>query len=118
MKIKETGIILFTENYEQAVEYYVNRIGLTLRLKNDHLSFLEFGNSYLLIEGNGVASETAKTRAQNPVCLRVDVYDFEQTVIELLGRGVDVEVRKFTWGTVGVIIDPEGNRIEIKDGNL
>ena len=104
MKIKESGIILFTENYEQAVDYYVNQLGLTLRLKKDSLAFLEFGNSYLLIEGTGVATKTEKTREQNSVCLRVDVYDFEQTVMELKNRGVDVDVRKFDWGTVGVII--------------
>lgn len=118
MKIKESGIILFTENYEQAVEYYMDQIGLTLRLRKDTLSFLEFGNSYLLIEGTGIATKTEKTREQNSVCLRIEVYDFEQTVIELKNRGVEVDVRRFYWGTVGVIIDPEGNRIEIKDGNF
>jgi lactoylglutathione lyase len=118
MKIKETGIILFTENYEKAVDYYVNQIGLTLRLKKDTLSFLEFGNSYLLIEGGGAATTGEKTRQQSSVCLRIDVDDFEQTVHELKQRGVDVDVKRFDWGTIGVIIDPEGNRIEIKDGNF
>ncbi|NOU68952.1 glyoxalase/bleomycin resistance/dioxygenase family protein [Paenibacillus sp. LMG 31461] len=118
MKIKESGIILFTENYEKAVDYYVHQIGLTLRLQKDDLSFLEFGNSYLLIEGKGVASQSEKTRAQSSVCLRIDVYDFDQTVFELKQRGVDVDVRRVDWGTIGIIIDPEGNRIEIKDGNF
>ncbi|WP_425531848.1 VOC family protein [Paenibacillus cellulosilyticus] len=34
---------------------------------------------------------------------------------ELSRRGVEVKVRQFYWGTIGVIIDPEGNRIELKD---
>jgi lactoylglutathione lyase len=118
MKIKESGVILFTENYEQAVEYYVDKIGLSIRLKSDDLTFLNFGESYLLIEGTGVASKKEKTREQNSVCLRIEVYDFEQTVYDLIGRGLIVEVKRFDWGTIGVIIDPEGNRIEIKDGIL
>jgi lactoylglutathione lyase len=116
MKIKESGVILFAENYEQAVEYYVGKIGLSMRLKSEDLTFLDFGDSYLLIEGTGIASKTEKTREQNSVCLRLEVYDFEQTVSDLIGRGLLVEVKRFDWGTIGVIIDPEGNRIEIKDG--
>jgi lactoylglutathione lyase len=30
-------------------------------------------------------------------------------------RGVNVDVHTFDWGKIGVIVDPEGNRIEIKD---
>ncbi len=100
------------------MDYYVNKIGLPLRLQKEDLSFLDFGNSYLLIEGRGVASQREKTRAQSSVCLRIDVDDFDQTVLELQHRGVAVDVRKLDWGTIGVIIDPEGNRIEIKDGNF
>jgi lactoylglutathione lyase len=33
----------------------------------------------------------------------------------LIERGIAVDVRRFAWGTVGVIINPEGNRIELKD---
>ncbi|NQX58125.1 VOC family protein [Paenibacillus qinlingensis] len=118
MKIKESGIILFAENYEKAVDYYINQIGLPLRLQKEDLSFLDFGDSYLLIEGKGVASQREKTRAQSSVCLRMDVDDFDQTVLELQLRGVEVDVRRADWGTIGIIIDPEGNRIEIKDGNF
>jgi len=118
MKIKESGIILFTENYKQAVDFYVNKLGLPLRLQTEYLSFLDFGDSYLLIEGTGIATKAEKSREQNSVCLRIDVNDFDETISELIGRGVIVEVKRFDWGTIGVIIDPEGNRIEIKDGNL
>jgi lactoylglutathione lyase len=83
MKMKESGIILFTENYEKAVDYYVNQIGLTLRLKKDTLSFLEFGNSYLLIEGGGAATTGEKTRQQSSVCLRIDVMTLNKQCMNL-----------------------------------
>ncbi|WP_369688918.1 VOC family protein [Bacillus sp. FJAT-26390] len=32
-----------------------------------------------------------------------------------MARGVQVKVESFDWGTIGIVIDPEGNRIELKD---
>ncbi len=54
---------------------------------DNEMTILEFGGSYLMVE----------------------------TVKELRERGVSIDVRMFDWGTIGVIIDPEGNRIELKD---
>ena len=113
--MRESGIILFTEHYERAVEFYTERMGLPLRERGKGLSVLDFGGSYLMIEEHGVSSAEEKTRGQNPTVLRLNVNDFDETVQELQGRGVDVKVLSFDWGTIGVIIDPEGNRIEIKD---
>ncbi|WP_177238048.1 VOC family protein [Paenibacillus sp. 1_12] len=117
MKINESGIILFVENYEAALEFYTTKLGLTVRRQTTSLTIFNFGNSYLMIEDRGVASPVEKTRAQNPIIIRIDVQDFDQTVEELLKREVPVKVRRPEWGTIGIIIDPEGNRIEIKEGS-
>ncbi|WP_028548055.1 VOC family protein [Paenibacillus sp. UNC451MF] len=114
MKIRESGIILFMENYQEGVEFYMHKLGLPLRVQKEDLAILDFGKSYLMIEDRGVASNSEKTRAQNPIVIRIDVYDFNETVNELRERGTEVTVRELSWGTIGVIIDPEGNRIEIK----
>lgn len=115
MNIKETGFILFLEHYEENISFYTEKLGLTIRAKKVGLSKLNFGGSYLMIEDRGAASNMEKTRSQNPTVIRIEVEDFEQTVKELEHRHVPVKVHKFAWGTIGVIIDPEGNRIEIKD---
>ena len=67
-----------------------------------------------MIENGGVASSAEKTMNENPTIIRIEVEDFEESVRELQGRGVSVDVHHYDWGTVGAIIDPEGNRIEIK----
>lgn len=115
MKIKETGFILFLENYKENVDFYRLRLGLSIREQKENLMIFDFGNSYLIVEDNGVGSEVEKTRAQNPTVIRIDIEDFDTTVEELLERHVNVKVSRHEWGTIGVIIDPEGNRIEIKD---
>jgi lactoylglutathione lyase len=68
-----------------------------------------------MIEDRGVASATPKTREQNPTVLRFNVIDFDDAIMEMRNRGVKIDLHAFDWGKIGVIIDPEGNRIEIKD---
>ena len=115
MNINETGIIIFCENYDVALKFYSEKLGLHVRKKGEHLSVLDFGGSYLMLEDNGVASVKEKTREENPTVIRFNVNNFEEAVSELMQRGVSVDVKKHSWGTIGVIIDPEGNRIELKD---
>ncbi|WP_054957995.1 VOC family protein [Paenibacillus dakarensis] len=117
MKIRETGFILFLENYKRNVEFYSLILGLSIREQKEDLTIFDFGNSYLMVEANGVGSEVEKTRAQNPTVIRIDVEDFDKT-LEDLKRQLDVKVYRHIWGTIGVIIDPEGNRIELKDVSL
>lgn len=113
MYIQESGFILFLENYEENVKFYTEQLGLPLRESKEGLSKLDFGGSYLMIEDKGVSSPTEKTRAQNPTVIRIVVTDFDGTVQELEQRGVTIQIHRFDWGTIGALIDPEGNRIEI-----
>ncbi|MBP1989340.1 VOC family protein [Paenibacillus eucommiae] len=115
MRIKESGFILFLENYEENVKFYTEKLGLPIRERKEGLSKLDFGGSYLMVEHQGISNETEKNRAQNPTVIRIEVEDFDQTIEELENRGLSIQVHRFNWGTIGVIIDPEGNRIEIKD---
>ncbi|WP_165452667.1 VOC family protein [Paenibacillus thalictri] len=114
MNIKESGLIVFMERFEEGLAFYTSKLGLPLRQRKADLAILDFGGSYLMLEDRGVASDREKTKAQNPVIIRLDVDPFEQAVEEIRDRGVDVTVRVFDWGTIGVIVDPEGNRIELK----
>ncbi|MBD2868185.1 VOC family protein [Paenibacillus arenilitoris] len=115
MDIKESGVILFLERYEENVSFYTDKLGLPVRERQPGLTKLAFGGSYLMVEENGIAGEAEKTRAQNPTVLRIEVQNFHGAVQELVDLGVPVQVRRFEWGTIGVIVDPEGNRIEIKE---
>ncbi|UJF35734.1 VOC family protein [Paenibacillus hexagrammi] len=102
MNINETGIILFCENHNVVLKFYSEKLGLHVRKTGENLSVLDFGSSYLMLE-------------DYPTVIRFNVNNFEEAVSELKQRGVFVDVKKHDWGTIGVIIDPEGNRIELKD---
>jgi lactoylglutathione lyase len=113
--IAQPGLILFTENYAGCVRFYRETLGLPLIFEKDQLCALRFGSGYLMLETGGHASAEGKARRQNPVTLRINVADVEAAAAMLRERGVDVEVRRWDWGTTGSFLDPDGNRCELRD---
>lgn len=96
MNFTKAGIILFTENYEQCVEFYGSVLELDLLHEIDRegerLTTYSLGDAYLMVETGGVASQSAKSITQNPTKLRFNVPDVAATSELLKHRGVDVSV--------------------------
>ena len=96
------------------MEFYSRVVNLPISdvLDDEHskLTVLGFGEStYLMIETGGDAIASGKSLAQNPVWLRFNVRDGEAAAAELTKRGIDVQIRREVWGTVGDFKDPDGN---------
>lgn len=115
MKVVKAGVILFTEHYEQCVTFYRDMVGLPFVSSTPDLTVLAFDQAYLMIEKGGVSSPAQKSRSQNPAVLRFNVTNVQEAADELRAKGVAVEVKIFSWGEIGVFIDPDGNRCELKD---
>ena len=111
----QPGIILFTERYEACVRFYRDALQLPVVFDKGHLICLGFGAAYLMVEKEGAAVDGAKSRAQNPSILRFNVADVEAAADMLRGRGIDVEVATFDWGTIGKFQDPDGNLGELRN---
>lgn len=113
MKFTMAGIILFTQNYEECVEFY----SLALELKTLHtidrlgekLTTFLLGDTYLMVETGGVASDETKTLEQSPTKLRFNVPDVLATSAALKNKSIDVNVIEHTWGTTAEFVDPDGN---------
>lgn len=112
---EQPGLILFTENYEACLGFYRDTLGLNQVYQKRGLTVLQFGSAYLMVETSGVASTGMKSHAQNPVTLRFNVADVESTAEMLRGRGVEVAVHHWDWGITGLMLDADGNRVELKD---
>ncbi len=120
MQYTRTGIILFTENYDECVEFYSNILDLPVMhaLDNDHSKLTCFDMSsgnYLMIETGGKAIPEGKSPNQNPVWLRFNVDDVEKSAEELRQKGVEVNVRNEVWGTLADFTDPDGNICSLRD---
>jgi lactoylglutathione lyase len=118
MKFTQAGIILFTENYEQCVEFYGSVLALNLLHRIDRvgerLTTFSLGDAYLMIETAGVASRTPKSIAQNPTKLRFNVPDVAAAAETLRQKGVEVKVAVHSWGTIAEFTDPDGNRCALR----
>ena len=111
----QAGVILFVDRYDACVAFYRDVIGLPVVLVLETLTIFAFGDSYLEIERGGPpAGDKGKGRDRNPVVLRFDVADIASTLAVLRTHDVAVVHRRFDWGEVGMFVDPDGNRCEIK----
>lgn len=112
---EQTGLILFTENYEACVQFYCDLVGLEIMYAKPGLTCFSFGTSYLMVESDGVASASEKSFAQNAVTLRFNVKDVAECAAMLKERGADIQVHHWSWGVTALFLDPDGNRVELKD---
>ncbi len=120
MKFERTGVILCTEKYDECVAFYSEVLNLpvieTLDDEHSKLTVLRFGeDTYLMVETGGKAVPSGKDLIQNPVWLRFNVKSVEDAAAELLDKGIDVQIRKEVWGTVGDFRDPDGNMCSFRE---
>ena len=115
MQIARSGIILYVEHYDQCVNFYRDQVLLPVEYVKNSLTCFAFGTSYLMVEQGGVSSQSEKTIAQNPTVLRFNVSNVKAAADELRNRSVAVQVLTFEWGEIGVFVDPDGNRCELKN---
>lgn len=119
IKIKRTGIILNTKHFDKCVAFYHDLFDLPVMFeKRDggfRLTCLQFGASYLMIETEGVANPAGKSVAENATKIRFNVEDIQQALEDLKAYGIDAEVVTTDWGSTINIVDPDGNRVGIRD---
>ena len=115
MNIAQSGVIVFVQRYEQCISFYRDRLALPVVEAQPDLTRFAFGGAYLMIERGDIAAPRQKSRDRNPVVLRFDVVNVAETAAELSARGVAVDLHEFSWGAIGVFVDPDGNRCELKN---
>ena len=119
MELTRSGIILCTEHYEACVDFYRRILGLpelfSLDNENSRLTCLDMAGTYLMIATGGTAVPEGKPIERNPVIVRFNVVDVEATAKVIEARGVQVSIRCEVWGTVGDLVDPDGNQCALRD---
>lgn len=111
------GILLRTGRFERCVEFYETTLGLPVRFRKPGLVCFRFGDGYLMVETGGVTRDGRKGPSENPAMLRFNVVDVEKAAASLARRGVEVEIKRYDWGTVATFFDPDGNPCELKNAD-
>ncbi|BFT73590.1 VOC family protein [Paenibacillus sp. P36] len=119
MEYREFGLILFVERYDECVTFYREVLNLPVRNVKSSLVCFNLPHGYLMVEQGGVGETKEKLRTQNPTVIRFDVDSLLPIVCKLEERGVKFIERKlsYSWGSIAVLKDPDGNRIELGELN-
>lgn len=115
MKLERSGIILYTERYNECVRFYADVFALPILFENEELTCFLFGGSYLMVEREGVARPSGKPASENPTCLRFNVSDMTASVNHLRNHSIQVDFQEYSWGSIAKFYDPDGNLCELRD---
>jgi predicted enzyme related to lactoylglutathione lyase len=120
MDVKYRGIIwagIYVEDLELAIGFYRDTLGLPLIGRNAHYAHFDAGAGGLLeLFSGGKSSPDAKGPEAQSTMAALKVDDLAVAEGILRARGVRFTencgtFEKMSWST---LVDPEGNRIEIK----
>jgi predicted enzyme related to lactoylglutathione lyase len=107
-----------------ALDFYTNVLGLEKRVENptpDGPRFLTVGvagDDFQLVLWPGRPGEAEPAMGQPPPSITIETDDCRATVQELKSRGVEFlsDVLEFPWGYVAQFEDPDGNRLQVREG--
>jgi len=119
MEIQRHGIILNVEHFDECVAFYKDLFALPIlfsKIEGDFkLTCLALGETYLMIETEGVANTSGKSITENATKLRFNVADIDLALKTVCDYGIAAHIVKNAWGSVINIVDPDGNRVGIRD---
>ena len=103
---------------------YTNVLGLEKRVENptpDGPRFLTVGvkgDDFQLVLWPGTPGQAEPAMGRPPASITIETDDCRKTVEELKSRGVEFvsDVLEFPWGYVAQFQDPDGNRLQIREG--
>jgi len=121
VKFLQAGVILYTQRYQECVDFYEKVLELEILHEIDRvgeqLTTFSLGGTYLMVETGGVSHVDVKTIETSPVKFRFNVVDVESTCKELRSKGVELEVIRHSWGTTAEFADPDGNLCALRSDN-
>jgi len=121
-KVFYTSVLV--SDQDKALDFYTNVLGLEKRVENptpDGPRFLTVGvtgDDFQLVLWPGTPGQAEPAMGRPPASITIETDDCRRTVEELKSRGVEFlsDVLEFPWGSVAQFQDPDGNRLQIREG--
>ena len=121
-KVFYTSVLV--SDQDKALDFYTNVLGLEKRVENPHARRAPVPDRRRQ-RGRLPARPLARTPGQAepamgrpPASITIETDDCRKTVDELKSRGVEFvsDVLEFPWGYVAQFQDPDGNRLQVREG--
>jgi predicted enzyme related to lactoylglutathione lyase len=121
-KVFYTSVLV--SDQDAALDFYTNVVGLEQRVDNptpDGPRFLTVGvdgDDFQLVLWPGTPGQAEPVQGRVPASITIETDDCRKTFEELKSRGVrfETDVLEFPWGYVALFEDPDGNRVQIREG--
>ena len=115
---------VYVGDQDSALDFYTNVLGFEQRADNptpDGPRFLTVGvrgQDFQLVLWPGTTGEGEPVQGRAPAAVTIEVDDIRATVAALESSGVTFEtgVLEFPWGFVAPFQDPDGNRLQLREG--
>jgi predicted enzyme related to lactoylglutathione lyase len=117
-------ISLLVSDQERALDFYTNAVGLEKRVDAptaDGQRFLSVGvagQDFELILWPGTPGKAQPVQGRVPASYTIATDDCRKAFEELKSRGVkfETDVLEYPWGYIALFEDPDGNRLQIRQG--
>jgi predicted enzyme related to lactoylglutathione lyase len=121
-KVFYTSVLV--SDQDKALDFYTNVLGLEKRVENptpDGPRFLTVGvkgDDFQLVLWPGTPGQAQPAMGRPPASITIETDDIRKTVDELKSRDVEFvsDVLEFPWGSVAQFQDPDGNRLQVREG--
>jgi predicted enzyme related to lactoylglutathione lyase len=115
---------VYVSDQDRALDFYTNVLGLEQRVDNptpDGPRFLTVGvngQDFQLVLWPGTPGQGEPVQGRVPASVTIEVADCREAVETLKSRGVkfETDVLEFPWGYVALFEDPDGNRLQVREG--
>ena len=115
---------LLVTDQDRALDYYTNVLGFEKRVDNpttDGPRFLTVavkGQDFQLVLWPGTPGQAQPVQGRIPAAYTIGTRDCRKAFDALQSRGVQFEtgVLEYPWGYVAVFHDPDGNRLQLREG--
>ncbi len=123
-KMEIVYISQMVRDQDKAVDYYTRVLGFEKRVDSPNPGAVRFvtvapqGQSFQLVLWPGKPGTPEPAYGRVPATVTLETPDCKKAYEELKARGVafETEVLEFPWGWVAIFQDPDGNRLQIRQG--
>ena len=121
---KVVYVTVFVKDQDKALDFYTNVLGFEKRVDSPKpdgpraLSVGLKGQDLQLVLWPGTPGHGQPYQGRGTAAYTIETKDCRMAFEVLKSRGVkfDTEVREFPWGYVAVFQDPDGNRLQLRQG--
>jgi predicted enzyme related to lactoylglutathione lyase len=113
----------FVSDQDRALEFYTKVLGMEKRVDNPtpegrFLTVGVKGQDFQLVLWPGTPGQGQPVAGRRPAACTIETPDCRKAFEALQSRGVKFEtgVLEYPWGSIAVFVDPDGNRLQLRQG--